>query len=258
VERNFHGILNPSVAMSTTPAAELETKPEAMRALLVEDDERLARLTARYLETHGVTVTWVTDGQAGLDQALREGADIVLLDLALPGRDGLEVCRELRAYSDVPIVMITARDEESYRVLGLELGADDYVVKPFSSRELLARMRAQVRRARGRSGPRQRIVVVGGLRLEPAAMLAWLDGKQLALTGYEFSLLRVLAEHAGRVLSREQLMMLVKGSAEEAFDRSIDVQISRLRQKLGDDPRSPRLLKTVRGAGYLLVKESAA
>src|SRR5688572_4454414 len=106
--------------MSTTPPAELETKPEAMRALLVEDDERLARLTARYLETHGVTVTWVTDGQAGLDQALREGADIVLLDLSLPGRDGLEVCRELRAYSDVPIVMITARDEESYRVLGLE------------------------------------------------------------------------------------------------------------------------------------------
>jgi two-component system OmpR family response regulator len=244
--------------MSSTPPAELETKPEAMRALLVEDDERLARLTARYLETHGVTVTWVTDGQAGLDQALRDGADVVLLDLSLPGLDGLEVCRELRAHSDVPIVMITARDEESHRVVGLEMGADDYVVKPFSSRELLARMRAQVRRARGRSGPRQRMVVVGGLRLEPAAMLAWLDGKQLALTGYEFSLLRVLAEHAGRVLSREQLMVLVKGSAEEAFDRSIDVQISRLRQKLGDDPRSPRLLKTVRGAGYLLVKESAA
>jgi two-component system OmpR family response regulator len=243
--------------MSSAPT-ELEANPEAMRALLVEDDERLARLTARYLESHGVTVMWVTDGHAGLEQAMRAEADIVLLDLALPGMDGLEVCRELRARSDVPIVMITARDEESYRVLGLELGADDYVVKPFSSRELLARMRAQVRRAQGRSGPRHRIVAVGGLRLEPTAMLAWLDGKQLVLTGYEFSLLRVLAEHAGQVLSREQLMLRVKGSAEEAFDRSIDVQISRLRQKLGDDPKSPRLLKTVRGAGYLLVKESAA
>jgi two-component system OmpR family response regulator len=242
--------------MSSTPPT--EPSVEAMRALLVEDDERLARLTARYLETHGVVVNWVTDGKAGLEQALREETDIVLLDLGLPERDGLEVCRELRAHSDVPIVMITARDEESYRVLGLELGADDYVVKPFSSRELLARMRAQVRRARGRSGPQQKTLVIGGLRLEPAAMVASLDGRPLVLTGYEFALLRALAENAGRVLSREQLMLLVKGNAEEAFDRSIDVQISRLRQKLGDDPKSPRLLKTVRGAGYLLVRESAA
>jgi two-component system OmpR family response regulator len=242
--------------MSLAPPAP-EPHPEAMRALLVEDDERLARLTARYLETHGVTVTWITDGKAGLEQALRAEADIVLLDLALPGLDGLEVCRELRVHSDVPIVMITARDEETYRVMGLELGADDYVVKPFSSRELLARMRAQVRRARGRSGPSHKTIGIGGLKLDPASMVASLDGKPLSLTGYEFALLRALAENAGRVLSREQLMLLVKGSAEEAFDRSIDVQISRLRQKLGDDSKQPRLLKTVRGVGYLLARESA-
>ena len=243
--------------MTTTPPQALSER-ETIRAVLIEDDERLARLTARYLETHGVVVTWLTDGAHGLAETLRLKPDVVLLDLQLPGMDGLTVCRELRAQSDVPIVIITARDEEADRVIGLELGADDYVVKPFSSRELLARLRVHVRRARGRLGPTSKAITLGRLRLEPMAMQASLDGEPLVLTGYEFALLRALAEHAGQVLSREQLMLLVRGSAEEAFDRSIDVQISRLRQKLGDDPKSPRLLKTVRGLGYLLAKESAA
>jgi DNA-binding response OmpR family regulator len=243
--------------MTSTPA-QAHSEREAIRAVLIEDDERLARLTARYLETHGVVVTWVTDGTEGLKETLRLKPDVVLLDLQLPGLDGLSVCRELREHSDVPIVIITARDEEADRVLGLELGADDYVAKPFSSRELLARLRVHVRRARGRLGPHSKTITLGRLLLTPSAMQASLDGQPLLLTGYEFALLKALAEHAGQVLSREQLMLLVRGSAEEAFDRSIDVQISRLRQKLGDDPKSPRLLKTVRGLGYLLAKEPTA
>jgi DNA-binding response OmpR family regulator len=224
-------------------------------ALLVEDDVRLAALTREYLEGHGVVVEVASDGQVGLDAALRRRFDVVLLDLMLPGKDGLTVCRELRARSDVPIIVLTARGEEADRVLGLELGADDYLAKPFSARELLARIRAQVRRARGRAGPAVQTVRVGGLVLDPGGRRATLDGRELALTGYEFDLLRALAERAGRVLSREQLMELARGSAEEAFDRSVDVHVSHLRQKLGDDPRRPRLLKTVRGAGYVLAAE---
>jgi two-component system response regulator RstA len=142
-------------------------------------------------------------------------------------------------------------------VLGLELGADDYLTKPFSPRELLARIQAQVRRARGQAGPPSRPLVVGELVLEPAALRATLGGRDLGLTAYEFQLLRALAERAGQVLSRERLLELARGSAEEAFDRSIDVHVSRLRHKLGDDPRQPRLLKTVRGAGYQLAAPSA-
>ena len=154
----------------------------------------------------------------------------------LPGVDGMEVCRRLRERIDTPIIMVTAHGEESDRVLGLEGGADDYIGKPFSSRELLARIRAQARRARGQAGPPGRAVVVGSLRIEPQAMRATFEGRELGLTTYEFTLLRILAERAGRVLGREQLIDLVRGSAEESFDRSIDVHVSHLRQKLGDDP----------------------
>ncbi|MCM2334234.1 MAG: response regulator transcription factor [Anaeromyxobacteraceae bacterium] len=229
--------------MTTTPS---------LLVLLVEDDRKLADLTREYLAGHGVEVTHVADGKLGLEQGLRGRWDAVLLDLMLPGLDGLSVCRELRARSDVPILVLTARGEEADKVMGLELGADDYLSKPFSPRELLARLRAVTRRAKGKAGPPTAAVQVGGLALDPAARRAVLDGRELALTGYEFDLLRALAERAGRVLSREQLMELAKGSAEEAFDRSIDVHVSRLRQKLGDDPKRPRLIKTVRGAGYLL------
>ena len=235
------------------------TSPDAgIVVLYVEDDQRLAQLTAKYLESHGLRVTVVANGLDALGEALRIRPDVVLLDLMLPGIDGLEVCRRLRARLDTPILMVTAHGEEPDRVVGLEGGADDYIVKPFSSRELLARIRAQARRARGRVGPSGQAVVVGALRIEPQAMQATLQGRPIALTSYEFALLKSLAERAGHVLSREQLIDLVRGSAEEAFDRSIDVHISHLRQKLGDDPRNPRLLKTVRGVGYMLASASSS
>jgi len=220
-------------------------------ALLIEDDDRLARLLTEYLSGHGVVVAREADGLRGQREALAHPWDVVLLDLMLPSRDGMEVCREIRARSDVPIIVITARGEEADRVMGLELGADDYIAKPFSPRELLARIRALVRRARGQAGPSHRPVDVGPLHVDPAAHRATLEGRELELTSYEFTLLRVFAERAGRVLTREQLLDLAKGSAEESFDRSIDVHVSRLRQKLGDDARHPRWLKTVRGVGYL-------
>ena len=228
------------------------TSEPGVLVLYVEDDQRLARLTASYLESHGLRVVVASNGLDGVQEALRIRPDVVLLDIMLPGIDGLEVCRRLRARLDTPIIMVTAHGDEPDRVVGLEGGADDYIVKPFSSRELLARIRAQARRARGRVGPSGRALVVGELRIEPQAMLVTLAGRALGLTTYEFALLRSLAERAGQVLTREQLMDLVKGSAEESFDRSIDVHISHLRQKLGDDPRNPRLLKTVRGVGYML------
>ncbi|ACG74222.1 two component transcriptional regulator, winged helix family [Anaeromyxobacter sp. K] len=231
------------------------TAATPLLALLVEDDLRLAAFTREYLEGHGVAVVHASDGRRGLDEALGGRFDVVLLDLMLPGKDGLEVCRELRSRSDVPVIVLTARGEEADRVMGLELGADDYLAKPFSPRELLARIRAVVRRATGRAGPPREVVRVGGLVVDPAARRVTLDGREVALTGYEFALLHALARRAGRVLAREQLMELAGGSAEEAFDRSVDVHVSRLRQKLGDDPRRPRLIKTVRGAGYLLAGE---
>ncbi|HVI93664.1 MAG TPA: response regulator transcription factor [Anaeromyxobacter sp.] len=223
--------------------------------LLVEDDLRLAGLTREYLEGHGVVVEHVADGRRAVEAALGGRFDAVLLDLMLPGKDGLEICRELRARSDLPILVLTARGEEADRVMGLELGADDYLPKPFSPRELLARIRAVVRRARGRAGPPTAAVRVGALVVDPAGRRVTLRGKEVLLTAYEFTLLEALARRAGRVLSREQLMELARGSAEEAFDRSIDVHVSRLRQKLGDDPKRPRLIKTVRGAGYVLAGE---
>jgi len=227
----------------------------SIKVLLVEDDTRLAQLTARYLETHGVVVTIAADGIEGQTEALRRQYDCIVLDLMLPGRDGIEVTRELRQRTDVPIVMVTARGEEADRVLGLEVGADDYVTKPFSPRELLARIKATVRRVRGQVGPAQSTISVGGLQLDPARMTVTLDGKPIEVTAYEFQILKALAQRPGRVLSREQLLDVAKGSAELSFDRSIDVHVSRLRAKLGDDSRSPKILKTVRGIGYLLAGE---
>ncbi len=231
------------------------TEDAPIKVLLVEDDERLGQLTARYLQSHGVLVTLVGDGIAGQAEALRRQYDCVLLDLMLPGRDGLEVCRNLRARVDVPVIMLTARGEEADQVIGLEAGADEYVTKPFSARALLARVRAVVRRARGRAGPPQRQLRIGPLVIDEATMAVTRDGAPLDLTAYEFAILRALAERPGRVLSREQLLDLAKGGAELSFDRSIDVHVSRLRAKLGDDARHPRLLKTVRGAGYLLADD---
>jgi DNA-binding response OmpR family regulator len=230
---------------------------ERVSVVYVEDDERLARLTAQYLTSHDVEVSLVMRGDDAVGEVLRVRPDVVLLDLMLPGASGLDVCRKLRERIDVPIIMVTARIEEADRVMGLEGGADDYVSKPFSTRELLARIRAQARRARGRSGPRSDRLELGSLVVDAAAMRASIGGRPLVLTTLEFAVLRALAERAGRVLSREQLLQLVHPSGDEAFDRSIDVHVSRLRQKLGDDPRNPRLLKTVRGVGYIFTPEEA-
>ena len=228
-----------------------------IKILFVEDDERLARLTARYLETSGFLVNRVATGPNAIAEARRRQFDVVLLDLMLPGCDGMDVCRELRTRTDIPIIVVTARKDEVDRILGLDAGADDYVTKPFSSRELVSRIRAVVRRARGLSGPPLKPIQAGVITIDPASMRVTVSGRDVALTGYEFALLKALAERAGRVLSREQLLDLAKGSADEAYDRSIDVQISRLRLKIGDDARRPRYLKTIRGTGYMLASGEA-
>ena len=243
--------------MDPSPDQEPGSPVDRYRLLYVEDDDRLAALTARYLENQGHAVTRAADGRGGLALALRDPFDAVILDVMLPRLSGLEVCRELRRRSAVPIIMLTALGEEGDKVLGLEVGADDYLAKPFSTRELLARVRALVRRARGVVGPQADRIVVGRLVVESRDYSATLDGTPLPLTTTEFLLLRALAERAGRVLSREQLVELTKGSADEVFDRAIDASVSRLRQKLGDDPRRPRLLRTIRGVGYMLSDQPA-
>ena len=240
--------LGPAWRLCTIPVMDLAP----LQVLLVEDDAKLARLTRDYLEGNGLKVIHVADGLAAIKAGREPGIDVVVLDVMLPGVDGFEVCRELRKASHVPIIAVTARTDIADRVLGLELGADDYLTKPFSARELLARIHAVTRRAQGKAGPATRELRVGRLVLDCDALSATLDGHPLALTSYEFSLLRVFAEHPGRVLSRERLLELAKGNADEAFDRSIDVRVSRLRQKLGDDSRQPRMLKTIRGSGYVL------
>jgi DNA-binding response OmpR family regulator len=222
--------------------------------LLVEDDERLARFTAEFLEQHAIGVTLAADGDTALARARQTAFDIVILDLMLPRRDGLSVCKALRTSSDVPILVVTARTDEADRVVGLELGADDYLGKPFSARELLARVRALVRRARGQLGHAAHVLRVGELELTPGALAVTYRGQPIELTAYEFTLLRVLVERAGRVLTRDQLLELAKGASyDDTFDRSIDVRISKLRHKLG----APGLIRTVRGAGYMFVAAPA-
>jgi len=218
----------------------------------VEDDDRLARLTTQYLASHRIQVHLITRGDLAVAEVLKVRPDVVLLDLMLPGIDGLEVCRQIRARLDVPIIMVTARTEEADRVIGLEGGADDYVSKPFQSRELLARIRAQARRGRGEAGPRAERIEVGALTIDAGTMEVTVNGAPVSLTTIEFSLLHTLAQRAGRVLAREQLLQLLHGTSEEAFDRSIDVVVSRLRAKIEVDARNPRLLKTIRGVGYML------
>ncbi|MCB9626846.1 MAG: response regulator transcription factor [Sandaracinaceae bacterium] len=224
----------------------------AIKVLLVEDDERLAALTTQYLEGHGLVMSRSSTGPDALAQVASRQFDVVLLDLNLPGLDGLAVCRRIRERSAVPIIMVTARDELFDRVIGLDAGADDYVSKPFSARELLSRIHATVRRARGSVGPELGQLEVGRLRMVPERLAVYLDQQPVETTSHEFAILYALAKNAGRALSREQLLDLAKGNAEESFDRSVDVHISRLRSKLGDDARKPTLLKTIRGVGYLL------
>jgi DNA-binding response OmpR family regulator len=229
--------------------------PTRASALLVEDDARLGSMVAEYLGRHEIDVTVVGDGERGL-AALRRGRfDVVLLDVMLPGIDGLEVCRRLRAapeWAGLPILMLTARGEDVDKIVGLELGADDYLAKPFNPRELLARVRAVLRRGAAEA-PRARFVA-GSLVVDFDAREVTVDGRRVVLTHYEFELLATLARAAGRVLSREQLMDALKGQDYETFDRSIDVHVSKLRAKIEKDARAPRYIKTVRGAGYALVR----
>ena len=225
------------------------------RLLMIEDDRALAEMVATYLEKAGMTLDRRESAEAGLAAALRGGYDAVVLDLMLPDGDGLAVCRAIRARSDVPILMLTARGEEADRIVGLEIGADDYLPKPFNPRELLARLRAILRRRTGASpAAAGETLSFGRLVIDRAARRVLVDGEERALTGHQFDILSALAESAGRVLSREQLMDRVRGEALEAFDRSIDVHISRIRAAIEDDPKNPRRIVTLRGAGYLFVR----
>jgi two-component system, OmpR family, response regulator len=230
---------------------------EQPHLLIVDDDPEIRDLLARYLRRQGFRVDLAADGRAMARQLEAGRFDLVVLDLMLPGEDGLSLCRRLRATSSLPVIMLTAMGEETDRIVGLEMGADDYLAKPFNPRELLARIRAVLRRAHGVPPP---------ATAEPSAALAFAgwrldvgrrelrdqDGVLVPLTSGEFDLLLAFAERPQRVLNRDQLLDLTRGRSAQAFDRSIDVQLSRLRRKIEADPKDPQLIKTVRGGGYML------
>ena len=222
------------------------------RILLIEDDRRLAEMVTRYLGGFGFAVTASHHGGSGIGLHARESFDAVILDLMLPDMDGLEVCRRLRAGADTPILMLTARGDAMDRIVGLEMGADDYLPKPFEPRELLARLRSILRRARGERD--SDILRFGRLEIDAGARQVRLDGEPRVLTSYRFAILLALAQRAGRVMSREALMDLVKNERLEAFDRSIDVHMSRIRAAIEDDPKKPHRVITVRGAGYVFAR----
>jgi DNA-binding response OmpR family regulator len=224
------------------------------RILLVEDDPRLADMLSEYLGQAGFRIDVAPLGAVALKQLSEAEYNAVVLDLMLPDMDGFDVCRRLRATSDTPVLMLTGRGDAIDRIVGLELGADDYLPKPFEPRELLARLRAILRRGvRGRAFSDE-LLHFGRLEIDASARTVRLDGKPCDLTGYQFDLLLALARKAGRVLSRELLMDLVRGEQPEAFDRSIDVHMSRIRAAIEDDPKKPRRVITVRGAGYVFAK----
>src|SRR3954470_853289 len=225
----------------------------AHRILLVEDDARLAKMVADYLAEAGFRVTHAPTGADAEARLKRETFDALVLDLMLPDTDGLDLCRRIRAESAIPVLMLTARGDPLDRVVGLELGADDYLPKPFEPRELLARLRAILRR--GQAAPAADVLRFGRLEIDRAAREVRIDGETRPVTGFQFTLLVAMAERAGRVLSREALMDLVKGEALEDFDRSIDVHVSRLRAAIETDPKHPRRILTLRGAGYVFAKE---
>ncbi|MGI0119289.1 response regulator [Zooshikella sp. RANM57] len=235
---------------------------ETGRVLIVEDDERLATLTKEYLESNGMSVAVESDGAKAVDRILSETPDLVVLDLMLPGEDGVSICRRLRPAYKGPILMLTARTDDLDQVLGLEMGADDYVAKPVRPRVLLARIRALLRRSPielvesvAPSDSTTRLVF-GPLVIDNAMREAWLRDESIELTSAEFDLLWLLASNSGRVLSREEIFLALRGIEYDGQDRSIDVRVSRIRPKIGDDPIHPRLIKTVRSKGYLFVKDA--
>ncbi|MET1413275.1 response regulator transcription factor [Roseibium sp. HPY-6] len=220
--------------------------------LLIEDDTRLAKMVQDYLGEAGFSITIAATGQEGLTLQHQRAYDAILLDLMLPDADGLDICRTLRAHCRTPILMLTAKGEPMDRIIGLELGADDYLPKPFEPRELLARLKAILRR--GPLEPDSQVLRFGRLEIDSSAMEARIDGTLCNLTAHQFQLLEILAGRAGRVLSRDAIMTLLKGESLAAFDRSIDVHVSRIRAEIEDDPNKPRRLITVRGAGYVFAR----
>lgn len=244
----------------------MEQTNEAWRILIVEDDERLADLTREYLESNGLVVGLETNGGNAVERIRNEQPDLVVLDLMLPGEDGLSICRRVRPFYDGPIIMLTARTDDLDQVLGLEMGADDYVGKPVKPRVLLARIRAFLRRA---AAPGNGVAEPSSAEADEPVRLefndlvvdrsmreAWLNNESIDLTSAEFDLLWLLARSAGRVLSREEIFTALRGIEYDGQDRSIDVRVSRIRPKIGDDPVHPRRIKTVRSKGYLFVKEA--
>jgi two-component system OmpR family response regulator len=235
----------------------------ATHILIVDDDAEIRSLLSQYLMKNGLRVTAVAEGRA-MSRALDAGrVDLVVLDLMLPGDDGLTLCRNLRAKSDIPVIMLTARGEETDRIVGLEMGADDYLAKPFSARELLARIKAILRRARSLPDNLQpdsaRHIRFEEWVLDTVHRQLISAAKVVTpLSGAEYRLLRIFLGHPNRVLNRDQLVDLTQGKEADPLDRSIDVQVSRLRNRLGDDPREPRLIKTVRGEGYVLAVDVTA
>ncbi|MFZ5487534.1 MAG: response regulator [Pseudomonadota bacterium] len=229
--------------------------------LMIEDDARLAQMVAEYLGQSGMQVLHCADGASGLAQLQEPGfaADLVILDLMLPDIDGLEVCRRIRALpsaaAQVPILMLTAKGDPMDRVIGLEIGADDYLPKPFEPRELLARIRAVLRRRTPGSAPAAQVLRFGSLEIDRDARSVSVGGKPAELTSYQFDLLVALAERAGRVLTRDQIMEAVRGRELEAFDRSIDVHMGRIRAAIEADPKNPRRILTVRGVGYVFARQ---
>jgi DNA-binding response OmpR family regulator len=241
------------VAVPLVPGAMLPRV--ACRVLLIDDDVRLYELLASYLEQNAVHVTCAGDGKKGL-AALDAGVfDAVILDVMMPGMDGLEVVKRIRQKSNIPVLMLTAKGDETDRVVGLELGADDYVAKPFSPRELLARLRAVLRRASPEA--RAERITLGSIAIEVGSREVRVADRVVELTGIEFDILLALARRPGRVVPRDALLTEAGRSDVVVGERTVDVHISHLRQKLGDDPRSPRLIKTVRGVGYVLAREGA-
>ncbi|HTL00506.1 MAG TPA: response regulator [Pseudomonadales bacterium] len=229
---------------------------DPQRILIVDDDPDIRALLADFIGRHGYAVDTARNGAAMHTALARGHFDLIVLDIMMPGEDGLSLCRTLRAQTQIPVIFLTAAAEETDRIIGLEMGADDYVVKPFAPRELLARVRAVLRRASAlvpvhRSDPSERLAFEGWQLMPARRELYDTGGALVSLTAGEFDLLVALARNAGQVLSRDQLLDLTKGRSAAAFDRSVDVQLSRLRRKLEVDPAQPLLIKTVRGGGYL-------
>jgi DNA-binding response OmpR family regulator len=237
------------------------TPVSGSRVLVIDDERELCSLIADYLQPLGYQVLVEHDGLAGVERALAEPFQAVILDVMLPGIDGFEVLMRIRARSQVPVLMLTARGEETDRIVGLEMGADDYLPKTFSSRELLARLRTVIRRHSRPDAPgataKDPEITVGPLRINASTHTATLDGQPLKLTALEFDLLLCLARARGRVKTREQLIVTLGERLYDSMDRSIDVHIWSLRRKLGDDPKSPRFIRTVRAVGYMLIDPRA-